>query len=169
MKNLSAFLLALSLLLLISPAPLFAASDSPAGGPIGSRQAYDMVTQSPSDTFIVDVRTMAEYEFVGHPDLPNGVANIPLKFYPSWETNKDFVIKVEARYKKDDTLITICRSGKRAEDAMRLLVEAGFKKVYYITDSFEGKTDAKGHRTVDGWKVNGLPYTYELKDDLIYK
>lgn len=169
MKNLNAMLFALSLLMLVFPASPFAADSSPDGGPIDSRQAYDMVMQSPSDTFIIDVRTMAEYEFVGHPDLPNGVANIPLKFYPSWEINKDFVKKAEARYKKNDTVITICRSGKRAEDAMRLLVEAGFKKVYYITDSFEGRTDAKGLRTVDGWKVYGLPYTYELKDDLIYR
>ena len=51
--------------------------------------------QSPPDTFMIDVRTRAEYLFVGHPDIPDGVPNIPLKFYPSRETNKYFVKDVE--------------------------------------------------------------------------
>jgi rhodanese-related sulfurtransferase len=85
---------------------------------------------------------------------------------------------VAERYKPDDTLILICRSGKRAKDAARLLLNAGgagstrgtdFKTVYYMTDSFEGPKDARGLRTVSGWKVNGLPYTYELRDDLVYR
>jgi rhodanese-related sulfurtransferase len=128
-----------------------------------------MVMENSSNTFIVDVRTRAEYEFVGHPDLPNGSPNIPLYFYPTWASNKDFVKKIEERYRKDTVIITICRSGKRAKAAARILLEVGFKNVLYITDSFEGSMDGKGHRTVNGWKVNGLPYTYALKDDLVYK
>lgn len=159
-------LLSFSILLLIFSAQSFAANE-PDG--VDSLKSYDMVMKSPSDTFIIDVRSRAEYEFVGHPDLPNGVPNIPLKFYPSWEFNEDFVSKVAERYKKDDVIIVICRSGKRAQTAASLLMEAGFEKVFYMTDSFEGPKDNKGHRTVSGWKVNGLPYTYKLKQDLIYK
>ncbi len=154
-------------LLLVLSTPPARAGGEPKG--VGSRESFDMVTKSPTDTFIIDVRTKAEYEFVGHPDTPNGVANIPYKFYPSWELNIDFVSKVKERYKPDDTLILICRSGKRAKDAARLLLDKGFKTVYYMADSFEGPKDAQGLRTVSGWKVNGLPYTYELKDDLVYK
>ena len=139
----------------------------PAG--IDSKEAYKMVMESPKDTFIVDVRTKAEYEFVGHPDLPNGVPNIPLKFYPGWDTNTNFVKNVEEHCPKDVSLIILCRSGKRAETAGKLLLDAGFKKVLYMVDSFEGSKDEKGHRTVSGWKVNGLPYTYKLDDKLIYK
>ncbi|MBE9528131.1 MAG: hypothetical protein IME99_02700 [Proteobacteria bacterium] len=167
MKKLNIGFLALSLVLLI-----FSTSSLAASGPkpIDSLKSYDIVKTSPSDTFIIDVRTRAEYQFVGHPDLPSGVPNIPLKFYPSWEINKNFVKDVKARYKKDDTIITLCRSGVRAEVAAKLLLDAGFIKVFYMTDSFEGaKTDVDGHRTVEGWKVNGLPYTYELKGDLVYK
>ncbi len=136
---------------------------------IGSKEAYTMVTASPADTFIVDVRTVAEYIFVGHPDLPNGVANIPLKFFPSWETNREFVPKVAERYQKSDTLIIICRSGGRAEAAAKVLIAAGFKSVLFMTDSFEGRLDAAGHSTVEGWKVNGLPYTYKVKEELLYR
>ena len=127
---------------------------------IDSMESYKMVMDTPSNTFIIDVRTKAEYEFVGHPDLPNGVPNIPYKFYPSWEINKNFVKTVEEHYKKDDTIIIMCRSGIRAKVAAKILIEAGFKNVFYMTDSFEGPKDKKGHRTVSGWKVNGLPYTY---------
>ena len=67
------------------------------------------------------------------------------------------------------TLIMLCRSGKRAEKAGQLLLDAGFKKVLYMADSFEGSKDEKRHRTVSGWKVNGLPYTYKLDKKLIYK
>lgn len=136
---------------------------------INSKEAYKMVMGNSSNTFIVDVRTRAEYEFVGHPDLPNGVPNIPLYFYPTWTLNKDFVKKVEERYRKDALIITICRSGKRAEVAAGILLDAGFKNVLYITDSFEGSMDGNDHRTVNGWKVDGLPYTYKLNDNLIYK
>ncbi len=136
---------------------------------INSKEAYKMVMGNSSNTFIVDVRTKAEYEFVGHPDLPNGAPNIPLYFYPSWSLNKDFVNKVEERYRKDNVIITICRSGKRAKAAARILLDAGFKNVLYIADSFEGSMDGNGHRTVNGWKVNGFPYTYKLNDNLIYK
>jgi len=136
---------------------------------IDSKESYKRVMDSPSNTFIVDVRTKAEYEFVGHPDLPNGVPNVPYKFYPTWELNKDFVEKVKSRYKMDDTIITMCRSGKRAKVAAKLLLNAGFQNVFYMMDSFEGQKDKKGHRTVSGWKVNGLAYTYKLKDHLVYK
>jgi rhodanese-related sulfurtransferase len=142
-----------------------------AEGPWGidSKESYAMVTKSPSDTFIIDVRTRAEYEFVGHPDLPSGVPNIPYKFYPSWEFNIYFVEKVQERYKKEDTLIIICRSGVRAEAAAWLLLKAGFKSVFFMTDSFEGAKGPDGLRNVSGWKVNGLPYTYRLKDELLYR
>jgi hypothetical protein len=38
-----------------------------------------------------------------------------------------------------------------------------------MKDSFEGAKDKKGHRTVSGWKVNGLPYANKLTDHLVYK
>ncbi|MFQ5585321.1 MAG: rhodanese-like domain-containing protein [Thermodesulfobacteriota bacterium] len=166
MKKIKVSLLMVYVLLITLSVSSFAA-DIPEG--IDSRKSYKMVLKSPSDTFIIDVRSRAEYEFVGHPDLPNGVPNIPYRFYPSWEINRDFVRKVKERYREDDTIITLCRSGQRAKSAARLLLEAGFRKVYYMTDSFEGPKDEKGHRTVGGWKVNGLPYTYDLKDSLVYK
>ncbi len=172
MKMLEAGLMAISFLMLTAPWAGAGGGGEPKG--VDSRESFEMVMKSPADTFIIDVRTRAEYEFVGHPDTVNGTANIPYKFYPSWELNVDFVSKVAERYKQGDTLILICRSGKRAKAAARLLLDAGSTRgagftVYYMTDSFEGPKDARGLRTVSGWKVNGLPFTYELRDDLVYR
>tara|TARA_Y100000294_G_C8558415_1_gene338058 strand:- start:1515 stop:2018 length:504 start_codon:yes stop_codon:yes gene_type:complete len=136
---------------------------------IDSKESYKRVMDNLTNTFIIDVRTRAEYEFVGHPDMPNGVPNIPYKFYPTWEVNMNFVKKVEERYKKEDTIIIICRSGKRAKAAAKPLKDSGFQKVFHMTDSFEGPKDKKGHRTVGGWKVNDLPYTYKLENHLVYR
>lgn len=137
--------------------------------PIESKESYAMVMGSPADTFIIDVRTRPEYEFVGHPDMPNGVPNIPYKFYPSWEFNVDFTDMVKERYRLGDKIIIICRSGVRAEAAAWLLLKAGFTSVFFMTDSFEGPQGPDGLRNVSGWKVNGLPYTYDLSDELMYK
>ncbi len=144
---------------------------SPANAPraIDSLKAYDMVMASPSDTFIIDVRTRAEYEFVGHPEMPSGVPNIPLIFYEDWRPNENFVADVEERFTKDMTLLIICRSGHRAETAAWQLLKADFTSLFFITDSFEGPIDKDGHHEEGGWKKNGLPYTYTLDSGLIYK
>lgn len=154
------------LAILLCSGSAYATESVPRG--VDSKTAYEMVTKDLANTFIIDVRTQAEYEFVGHPDLPNGVPNIPLKFYPGWVTNERFVKDVAARFAKDQTLVTMCRSGGRAKKAAQLLLDAGFERVYYMTDSFEGAKDEQGHRTVNGWKVNGLPYTYDLDEKLVY-
>ncbi len=144
---------------------------APAAEPkaVDSRAAYRMVLDDPARTHIVDVRTRPEYLFVGHPDLPNGVPNIPFRFYPDARLNSNFIRDVEGRFSKDEVIITMCRAGKRARLAARQLQAHGFKHVYYMSDSFEGPMDEKGHRTVGGWKVNGLPYTYRLEPDLVYR
>jgi rhodanese-related sulfurtransferase len=136
---------------------------------INSPEAYKMIMDDPSKTFMIDVRTRPEYEFVGHPDLASGVPNIPLVFYDDWRPNENFVSDVEARYPKEATILIICRSGHRAETAAWMLLKGGYQNVYFVADSFEGALDSSGHRTIDGWKNSGLPYTYYLDNSLIYK
>jgi rhodanese-related sulfurtransferase len=143
------------------------AAPNPRG--VDSIESQNWVLKDLKTTFIVDVRTRAEYEFVGHPDTPIGVANIPYMFYAGWTPNKNFINDVTAQFKKTDRLILMCRSGQRAHHAASTLMKAGFENIYYMTDSFEGPKDKDGYRTVSGWKVRKLPYTYKLQDDLIYK
>jgi rhodanese-related sulfurtransferase len=88
--------------------------------------------------------------------------------------NEYFVDDVKKRYKKNDTIIVMCRSGVRSAAAVNELAEAGFVAVYNIINGFEGdKLKAsgscnKGKRIVNGWKNSGAPWTYNLEPELVY-
>jgi rhodanese-related sulfurtransferase len=64
--------------------------------------------------------------------------------------------------------VLICRSGERAARAADLLTDSGYKRVYSIVYGFEGELSEKGRRNVNGWKVNGLPWSYELDKSKMY-
>ncbi len=134
---------------------------------VSPQEAYDMAGQ-PS-TFLVDVRSVAEYYFVGHPKM---AVNIPLLFWNELEakfvTNDNFLEDLRARFKKEDLLIFMCRSGQRSRRAAEMAKTAGFAKVFHLSEGFEGEMDEKGYRTIGGWK-NSLPYTYDMDPTLSYK
>jgi rhodanese-related sulfurtransferase len=54
----------------------------------------------------------------------------------------------------------MCRSGQRSVEALKDLENAGYKNLYNMKYGFEGSTDINGYRTLNGWKVEGLPYTF---------
>jgi len=99
--------------------------------------------------------------------------NIPLTFWDekaqSFEPNGNFVQDIQERFQKSDSLIFICRSGGRSRRAAEEAFQAGFSKVYNVTEGFEGEKDENGHRTVGGWKNRGLPYTYDVNPKLAYR
>jgi rhodanese-related sulfurtransferase len=134
---------------------------------VGPAQALEL-TQNPS-TFLVDVRSVAEYALVGHPVM---AFNVPLSFWSETEAtfvpNDDFVRDLQSRFKPEDVLVFICRGGGRSLRAAQAARQAGFAKVVNVTEGFEGKRDADGHFTVGGWKPAGLPYTYEIDPKLAY-
>jgi rhodanese-related sulfurtransferase len=73
---------------------------------------------------------------------------------------------------KSDTLILICRSGKRSAGAANLLADLGYTRVFTIVDGYEGDKAKSGpmvgQRVVNGWKNNGLPWSYKLDKAKIY-
>ncbi len=135
---------------------------------IDSSAAFEMLSES--DTYLIDVRTIAEYVYVGHPET---AYSIPFLFWDEQNIqqvpNTRFIEDVKRRYKTDDALILICRSGNRSVQAALALRQEGFRNVFNVTDGFEGQRDPNGLRTVDGWKNRGLPYTYSLNPNLMYK
>jgi len=149
--------------LLIMSCLLFSASTD-----VIPQEAFKML-KNPS-TYIVDVRTIAEYVYVGHPEM---ALNIPLLFWnendQKLELNENFVDDIKAKFKPEDTLILMCRSGGRSTRAMNLLKANGFEQVFNMKYGFEGEKDPQGYRSKNGWKNSGLPYTYSLNKDLIYK
>ena len=123
-----------------------------------------------ADTNLIDVRTIAEYVYIGHPE---NAYSLPLLFWDEKEQtqvrNDDFLRDLVTRFKKEDTLVFICRSGNRSPEAARMALSAGYPNVFNVPEGIEGKKDEKGYRTVDGWKNRGLPYTYKLKEKYIYR
>ncbi|MGV6851920.1 MAG: rhodanese-like domain-containing protein [bacterium] len=151
-----------------------------------STQAYNYTMRHMDDTLFVDIRTPSELNYLGATTVMD--AHIPsvLMDTRGWNDkkhrynrmkNEHFVADVEAALKKkgldkDDTVILICRSGKRSAHQANVLADNGFTKVYTVVDGYEGgkvkKGENKGKRMKNGWKNAGLPWTYSLDKDYMY-
>jgi rhodanese-related sulfurtransferase len=112
---------------------------------------------------LVDVRTDAEWNFVGVPDLDAAgkqTVLIPWQVYPTMQRNATFEDDLkQAGLTPDNKLYFICRSGARSMAAAQAAQAAGFPHVFNVTDGFEGPPDAEGHRgATAGWKAENLPW-----------
>lgn len=112
---------------------------------------------------LVDVRTDAEWNFVGLPELAElgkGVVLIPWQTYPSMQVNTAFGQHLaKAGLTPQHRIFYICRSGVRSLAAGQAAQAAGFPQACNVAGGFEGPVDAEGHRgTVAGWKAEGLPW-----------
>lgn len=110
------------------------------------------------DAVLVDVRSSAEFIFVGH---PIGAINIPWIEEPDWLLTPNFVSQIQeyVKHRLEAPIILICRSGHRSQEAAVTLSQAGFTNVYSIAEGFEGELDGEYHRsTLSGWRFEGLPW-----------
>jgi rhodanese-related sulfurtransferase len=112
---------------------------------------------------LVDVRTDAEWSWVGLPDLGDAGKKpvlISWQLPPKMEVNADFVGQLrEAGLTPDRKLYFLCRSGARSLSAAKAAVAAGFASSFNVAGGFEGPLDDAGHRgTKGGWKASGLPW-----------
>jgi rhodanese-related sulfurtransferase len=112
---------------------------------------------------LVDVRTDAEWNFVGLPDLSSaGKQVVPIQWqvYPSMVRNAEFEEQLkQVGFTRDHHIYFICRSGQRSAAAAMAARDAGFPHTYNVAEGFEGGVDAAGHRGVaEGWKAAGLPW-----------
>lgn len=112
---------------------------------------------------LVDVRTRAEWTFVGIPQ-PSGSGENPVLIewqrFPEMDVTPDFPNQLQkACPDKSAPLYFICRSGGRSLAAAQLAASLGYERCFNVTDGFEGPPDPEGHRgTVAGWKAAGLPW-----------
>jgi rhodanese-related sulfurtransferase len=115
---------------------------------------------------LVDVRTKAEWRFVGVPDLaPIGRSALQIEWqtYPEGAAVPDFVDRCAAALRQsgagpDQDVFFLCRSGARSLSAARAMANAGFPKCHNVAEGFEGPLDRERHRAAGGWKVAGLPW-----------
>jgi rhodanese-related sulfurtransferase len=112
---------------------------------------------------LVDVRTLAEWNFVGLPDLSKvqkAVHRVEWQGFPGGAPNTQFSDQVAATgAKPTDPILFLCRSGSRSKAAAIAQTGAGYSKCYNVAGGFEGDLDGDGHRgRVRGWKSAGLPW-----------
>ena len=131
-------------------------------GDLTATEAWRFLEEDP-DALLIDVRTVAEWVYVGLPDisrLGRTVVCVQWKDWPQMQVNPEFVSHLEAEgVSRDRPLLLICRSGIRSRDAAVALTAAGFGPCYNVSDGFEGDLNDVKHRGVkNGWKVAGLPW-----------
>jgi rhodanese-related sulfurtransferase len=131
-------------------------------GDVTPQQAYDAIKRD-AKAALIDVRTQAEWSFVGLPDL-RGAGRQPVlvewQSYPSMARNPDFAAELaRAGVGKGQPLYFICRSGARSRSAAIAMTAEGYGPCYNVAGGFEGNRDSEGHRgTVEGWKAAGCPW-----------
>ena len=127
----------------------------PYGGALTPREAYE-VWRSELGATLVDVRTRAEWDYVGR--IPDAV-EIEFQTYPGGRPNPGFVADLERQVGKESPVLFICRSGGRSHNAALLATKAGYASAYNVLEGFEGDRNDDGHRnTKGGWRAAGLPW-----------
>lgn len=128
---------------------------------IKSKTATETFADMSADPAIVliDVRTNAEWAFIGVPQVEN-LKTIMWQDFPSGEVNQRFLEHVKSTgVSEGDAVYLICRSGSRSYYAAQVLAGAGFTDLTNVTDGFEGDLDANGHRNkINGWRFANLPW-----------
>ena len=125
-------------------------------------QVWNALQENPQAQ-LVDVRTDAEWTYVGLADLTAAAKQpvlIPWQIFPKMEVNVGFVEQLrQAGFTPEHHIYFLCRSGVRSLTAAQAVVAAGFAHAYNVADGFEGNADGAGHRgTIGGWKASGLPW-----------
>ena len=130
-------------------------------GDMTSLEVWEALS-SDKNSYLVDVRTIAEWNFVGVPDLSSiGKELICIEWltFPGNDTNKNFVEELNHYVNTKNNLYFLCRSGSRSSSAATLMSREGFSFCYNVLDGFEGTMNAIHQRNaIDGWKFNGLPW-----------
>lgn len=158
---------------------------------LDSLEAYQMKTNNMKGVLFLDVRNRPEVQYIGMANIVD--ANIPIFFQNmefKWKEKKDgvhgsfrktknenFAAAVDIVLEQkglsiDSPVIIMCTSGSRAPFAARALHDAGYKKVYTQIEGFEGikakEGPDKGKRRVNGWKNQGLAWSYKLPASKMY-
>ena len=143
------------------------ASGSPVGE-VNPDEAWQILSGD-NTAQLIDVRTRAEWGYVGVPDLGEigqKTAFVEWAAFPDMSVNPRFVAEVMEAI-GDETpksFLFLCRSGVRslraayavAEHLAQIGVDA---ECLNVAEGFEGDLNAQGHRgDINGWKARGLAW-----------
>ena len=122
-----------------------------------------------SDAILVDVRTNAEWSFVGIPDLSSvnkQVMLIEWSQFPTMTQNEEFASQLmdNLNGSAPSNVYFLCRSGVRSLAAAALMIDVFAAQGWSVncinvTEGFEGDLDSDVHRgKLNGWKARGLTW-----------
>ena len=131
-------------------------------GNISPQEAWD-VLKTDTKALLIDVRTAAEWSYVGIADLSSiskETILIEWQSFPQMLVNQNFVDQVrKVCANNETTIISLCRSGQRSISTSRALTAAGYNNCLNLLEGFEGDINDKKHRgQIGGWKFSGLPW-----------
>ncbi len=132
-------------------------------GDITPEEAWKILSENP-EAVLVDVRTDAEWKFVGVPDVSSLGRDV---IFIEWNRtdgtrNENFVadlVSAGVQETGDRPVIFLCRSGNRSIGTAEAATAAGIGPSYNVLDGFEGNLDEHKHRGGTGWRALGLPWT----------
>lgn len=127
------------------------------------------ILETENDARLIDVRTQAEWSFVGTPDISElGHTLICVEWagFPGMSKNLRFADTVIEALGDEapGKLLFLCRSGVRSLHAARAVtaryLELGkVVDCYNVAEGFEGDLNAMGRRGIqNGWKHRGLTW-----------
>lgn len=105
---------------------------------------------------LIDVRTRAEWTYVGRVD---GAPLVEWRAFEAESPNPDFIDQLARVAPREQPVMFLCRSGVRSHSAAQLATRSGWTVALNVLEGFEGDLDAEGHRgTRGGWRRAGLPW-----------
>ena len=135
---------------------------------VGPKETWDGL-RNDKDAVLVDVRTHAEWSFVGLPDLSELGKELLLNQWailPGMQQNPSFMDELDKQLDgaAPSKIYFLCRSGVRSLSAAHLVSEA-FAAMGQSVDcvniigGFDGDLDQDRQRgNMNGWKNDGLPW-----------
>ena len=135
---------------------------------VGPKETWDGL-RNDKDAVLVDVRTHAEWSFVGLPDLSELGKELLLNQWailPGMQQNPSFMDELDKQLDgaAPSKIYFLCRSGVRSLSAAHLVSEVLAARgqsvdCVNIIGGFEGDLDQDCQRgNMNGWKNDGLPW-----------
>jgi rhodanese-related sulfurtransferase len=135
-------------------------------GDLEVQEAWHLLAHN-DKALLIDVRTHAEWSYVGVPVLDSPEREILLVewlSYPAMQVHTDFgeqlLRELEDRHVAPDApLLFLCRSGVRSRHAAIEMTGRWQGPCFNIAGGFEGDLNDEARRaSVNGWKKAGLPW-----------
>lgn len=138
-------------------------------GEVSPDEAWRLLQSAGPECRLVDVRTRAEWGFVGVPDLEeldDRTIFVEWASFPDMSVNPHFAAEVREALgdTTPGTLLFLCRSGARSLRAAFAVATAFSSEgtsvdCINVAEGFEGDMDGQGHRgRKNGWKARGLAW-----------